>query len=254
MGYEKRFNAAISAATSESEFVRGILHGQPEPPLYFARMKKENKEGPAILGKIPEPEQISLSTLEQLLLEDIYLLDTRPWQEFIAGHLPAALHVPLNKAFPTIAGSYVEPGKPIYLVVEAARVSEAVTDLIRIGLDDIRGFATPESLQDGKLQKSKHLPMQELRDLVARDHALILDVRHAHEYEAGHLPNATNIAHTRLATYIQQLPKDRTVYVYCHTGSRSRYATALLERNGFDAVHLDGGYVTWQQDRSDVSK
>ncbi len=55
VGYEKRFNPAVNAAVDEERFVRFILYGQPEPPLYFARMKKENKEGPAILGRFLNP-------------------------------------------------------------------------------------------------------------------------------------------------------------------------------------------------------
>ena len=42
-----------------------------------------------------------------------------------------------------IAGSYIEEGIPIYLVIEPDRLDEAVRNLLRIGLDDIRGYVTP---------------------------------------------------------------------------------------------------------------
>ena len=48
VGYERMFNTAIQTAQlGEQAFVAGILEGQPEPPLYFGRMKRLNKEGRA---------------------------------------------------------------------------------------------------------------------------------------------------------------------------------------------------------------
>ncbi|MCE2803269.1 MAG: MBL fold metallo-hydrolase, partial [Gemmatimonadetes bacterium] len=49
VGYEKRFNWGVGT-TSETAFIAGVLEGQPEPPLYFAEMKRINRDGPAILG------------------------------------------------------------------------------------------------------------------------------------------------------------------------------------------------------------
>jgi hydroxyacylglutathione hydrolase len=51
VGYEKRFNPAIQAAATEQGFVDFILTGQPEPPMYFANMKRDNKVGPAGAGR-----------------------------------------------------------------------------------------------------------------------------------------------------------------------------------------------------------
>ncbi|MFQ5651724.1 MAG: rhodanese-like domain-containing protein [bacterium] len=251
VGYEKRFNPAIHSATSESRFVDDILYGQPEPPLYFARMKKENKEGPALLGTLPAPEPIASDEIDALLQKDVYVVDTRSWPDFIEGHLAGALFAPLNKSFPTVAGSYVEPDKPIYLIVESSRVEEAVTDLIRIGLDNIVGYLTPDTLaayaaSGAGLQKTKHREIKDLLDLSKYRYAQILDVRYQHEYEAGHLPDALNIAHTRLLPRFDEISKERTVLVHCLSGERSAYAAAMLASHGFDVVQLDGGFQAWQ--------
>src|SRR5919107_886935 len=50
LGYEKRFNWAFAVA-DEDEFVRAVLAGQPEPPRYFAQMKRINQSGPPLLGE-----------------------------------------------------------------------------------------------------------------------------------------------------------------------------------------------------------
>ncbi len=259
VGYEKRFNVAIADANDEGKFVESILYGQPEPPLYFARMKRENRDGPALLGTLPEPSPLNAEQLKKLVSRDVAILDTRPWSQYTQGHLPKALFAPLSTAFPTIAGSYVEPGVPIYLIVDEKRVREAVIDLIHVGLDEIVGYARPETLieyqkKGGTLAKSNYMEITKLNDDLTEAETLLLDVRRADEFDAGHLPDAGNIAHTRLLAHLEDIPKDKKLMVYCETGSRSKYATALLERYGFIATQLDGGYAVWQKAGRKVSR
>src|SRR5699024_8258660 len=147
VGYEQRFNPAIRAAKSRQQFVENILDGQPEPPLYFARMKKQNKKGPAVLNKIPAPSKISPEKMLRQATSNTVILDARDPISFMQQHIPGALLSTYNKNFNTIAGSYINEGQPIYLIIDEENVNEAVRDLIRIGLDDIKGYATPADLQ-----------------------------------------------------------------------------------------------------------
>src|SRR4029077_524932 len=55
VGYERRFNWAL-AVEGEDEFVRQVLTGQPEPPAYFAEMKRINRDGPRILNGFATPQ------------------------------------------------------------------------------------------------------------------------------------------------------------------------------------------------------
>ncbi len=255
VGYEKRFNPALAEARSERNFIDAVLHGQPEPPLYFARMKKENKEGPALLGSLPQPRQMTVAELAGLDSENTVILDTRPWADFIQGHLPGSLYVPRDKSFTTIAGSYVLPETEIILVVAENRLREAVTDLIRIGLDRVTGYIVPQALAESKtaLATTKHSSMADLAEIDGPD-ALILDVRKAVEFDMGSVPGAKNIVHTRLAAHLDELPKEKTILVHCQSGIRSAYATALLASRGFDAVQLDGGYLAWRQALAQVAR
>lgn len=257
VGYEKRFNSAIQDAADEQRFVESILYGQPEPPLYFARMKHENKNGPALLDSLPQPKKLTAEAFAKIVGGKIALLDTRAWPAYRAGHAPGALFAPLDNSFPTVSGSYVEPGEPIYLIVDEARVTEAVTDLIRIGLDEVVGYITPETLRDyakagGKLVATRVRDIRDLKKHQWRDSDLLLDVRRADEFDEGHLRGATNIAHTRLLARMNEVPKDRNVFVHCRTSNRSAYATALLERAGYDVTMLEGGYAAWLESRGEV--
>ncbi|MGD8728693.1 MAG: MBL fold metallo-hydrolase, partial [Gemmatimonadota bacterium] len=152
VGYEKRHNAALDAARAgEDAFVEAILADQPEPPLYFARMKALNRAGPPVLGDLPRPHRVALQEMPVLLNDaNVVIIDTRtPRSAFMARHLPGALHAPLDRAFNTVVGSLVEDEtRPILLVTEGDRVEEAVRDLVRIGYDSFAGFLDEEQLEE----------------------------------------------------------------------------------------------------------
>jgi phage shock protein E len=90
----------------------------------------------------------------------------------------------------------------------------------------------------------------ELEQRISSESApLILDVRTANEYNAGHLPAAINIAHTELPDRLAELPADREteIVVHCHSGKRAAIAQTSLEEAGFSNVrHLDGDFIGWQ--------
>lgn len=265
VGYEKRFNAAVRASRDESGFVEFILGGQPEPPVYFARMKHVNKTGPSVLGGLPRPKTVSAAELRGLATQEITLIDTRCWLDFRQGHVPGALYIPLDRMFPTVAGSFVEPGRPIYIVAEEGRVEEAVRDLVRIGLDDVCGFVPPDVFREyaergGTLTTASEVDVGAVRERVgagaggggaaaqeATATPFLLDVRNASEFAAGHAPGAHNVAYTRLAARLDEIPRDRPVLVSCRSGGRSARASAFLRRAGIDATNVAGGMDAWME-------
>jgi hydroxyacylglutathione hydrolase len=254
IGYELRNNASIQASATEDSFVRFILTGQPEPPMYFARMKRDNKMGPKLLGHLPQPRRLTPSELGALSgRTDVAVLDTRlDRTAFMAHHLPGSLFAPLDRTFPTIAGSYVEENMPIYLIVNENQVEEAVRDLVRIGLDSVAGYATPETLihyqeNGGKLATTEVVTFADVRNLTRRADVALLDVRNVSEFQAGGVAGAQNIAHTRLWVRRGELQEGKTQVVYCRTGSRAASASSLLERLGYEVKYVDDLVATWLQ-------
>lgn len=251
VGYEKRFNPSVAAASGDEErFVDTILSGQPEPPPYFARMKKENRDGPVILGGMPNPHLMdaSIAALRAANDEETVVIDTRSWAEFREGHLPGALHAPLDRTFPTIAGSYIQPEQKIILIAEHDHLDEATAALVRIGLDEVEGYLPPSALTaflaTSDLKESvAEIGGDDFARLAMREKPFLLDVRRGVEYQAGHIEGALNIAHTRLATELRVLPKDKPIYVHCQMGGRSAAATAYLQRIGYDVINVKGGYA-----------
>ncbi len=251
VGYEKRFNVAIDwAKRSREEFVHFILEGQPEPPRFFVRMKRDNKLGPKVLGSLPQPRHLTARELGELAnRSDVAVLDARiDRSAFMAGHLPGSLYAPMDKTFNTVAGSYIEENIPIYLIIEEEHLHEAVRDLIRIGLDDVVGYASPETLvryhdEGGALATIPEVDIERMVAMAGQPGTKVLDVRGIAEFEEARLPDAVNIAHTRMLVRRGELSKDVNYLVHCVSGGRSASAAALLSRSGYDVTYVNGEFA-----------
>jgi hydroxyacylglutathione hydrolase len=251
VGYELRTNRSIHAATDEQTFVDFILAGQPEPPLYFARMKRDNRRGPALLPSLPAPKRLSADEVAALERRtDVAVLDTRGRAAFFDGHLDGSLLAELDYQFCSIAGSYVAEDTPIYLVVDEDRLDQAIRALIRVGLDRVIGYVTPATLAEfgarGTLRRAAPITFAELEQRRAAG-ALVVDVRGAAEFDSGHVPGALNIPHTRVAAAAATLPAATPVLVYCNSGARAAHAAAALERLGIDAVDVNDNFRNYRR-------
>jgi len=94
----------------------------------------------------------------------------------------------------------------------------------------------------------KNIDASTFRQLANSENGIIVDVRTAPEYSQGHIPNAISIDiyQRDFEQKIQQLPKDKEIYVYCTVGARSSQAAQILLANGFTKVYnLDGGIMDW---------
>lgn len=239
VGYERRFNAALAFDTEE-RFVDAILDGQPEPPLYFARMKRLNRDGVPRLGTLPSPSHVSVADLATGKASGV-VIDTRADRDaFMRGHLPRSIYAPLGVSFAMVVGSYVDPDAEIHLVIDPDEVERAIRTLVRIGYDRVVGWITPEELVGHPDLVATASAETSDFDPAAYPGAAILDVRGAAEFDEAHLPGALNIAHTRLAERLDELDRARPVVVHCRSGARASSASSFLEKEGYDVTFLDG--------------
>lgn len=73
----------------------------------------------------------------------------------------------------------------------------------------------------------------------------IIDVRHPHEWEAGHIGGAVHIPLDELEHRIGEIEPSQPVVTVCRSGNRSTQASELLRKEGFEAHSLDGGLAEW---------
>ena len=251
VGYEKMFNWAFQVS-DEQEFVRQVLEGQPDPPRYFAEMKRLNKLGPAILGGLRRPIRIPETRLKSLLDDGAVVVDLRT-AAFAAGHAPGSLNIPLNRSFTGWAGWLLPYDRDFYLIGGDERgqaLEDAVQALAMIGLDRIAGYFGSDALQawvqaEGSLAT---VPQMGVADLATQlDGHLVLDVRDAAEWQAGHLPGARHIPLGRLQERLDEIPRDANLVVHCQGGSRSAIASSLLLASGYRRLaNLTPGFSGWQ--------
>ena len=93
---------------------------------------------------------------------------------------------------------------------------------------------------------AKEVSREEAQALLA-DGAQLVDVRVAHEWDAGHIAGATHLPLEELPERIGELDSDRPVVLYCRGGTRSSMAAEALEGAGFDALKLSEGIVGWDE-------
>ena len=89
---------------------------------------------------------------------------------------------------------------------------------------------------------------QQLARLVNQEDALVLDVRPAKEFRAGHIVDAVNVPHDQLAKGLEGMDKyqGRPVVVVCTMGQHTSGAAKQLRGRGFESVYrLQGGIMEW---------
>jgi hydroxyacylglutathione hydrolase len=255
VGYEKLGNWGV-VTTDEAAFVRMVLDGQPEPPRYFAQMKRINKEGPRLLGVRPPAPRLDGTRLSELLRGGAVVVDTRRAADYAAGHVPGTLSIPLNRSFTTWAGWLLPYDRDIYLLVDDAgsdSAEAAVQDLAMIGLDRVAGVLDTDALaawtaSERTLGTVAQATAEEAAAMLARGGATLIDVRGRAEWEAGHVPGVPNIPVGYLADHLAEIPVDRPVILQCQGGGRSQIAASVLQARGIpNVVNLSGGFDAWKQ-------
>lgn len=265
VGYEKLANWALNV-NDEASFVRQVLDGQPDPPRYFAHMKRINKTGPRLLRGLPTPPKLPPSAVYELVTSNALVLDTRPAATFAAAHVPRTLSIPYNKSFSTWAGWLVPIGDEFTLLVNAddddaspAAVQRAVRDLAMIGLDGVTGWLDQHALRawtdaGESLASIPQMSATELQEATSRNEVSVVDVRAVSEWQDDHIAGAQNFPLGHLLQNISALPPGAIV-TQCQSGARSAIAASVLRRAGrTEVVNLAGGIEAWVANKLPVER
>ncbi len=87
----------------------------------------------------------------------------------------------------------------------------------------------------------------EVKAMMDKEDVVLVDVRSAAEYNSGHIKDAVLLPLAQVGTKAEQVlgSKDKTIIVYCQSGGRSRVASSVLQRQGYQNVYDLGGIYSW---------
>jgi glyoxylase-like metal-dependent hydrolase (beta-lactamase superfamily II)/rhodanese-related sulfurtransferase len=233
IGFERRFNPMASIAELDAFVAESAAVSAPKPPN-LTRIVELN-HGP-FLGTQPSPPELPVPNAGS------QLLDVRPLDVHLAGHLPGAVSVPVSgSSFSTKAGFVLDADRPVTVLASAVEETEhAVAGLRSVAILDIAGYVL-----GGGSETTGAVYLKELEGLMEAG-ATVIDVREHDERDEGYIPGSRNVPYRLMRTCCPELPEDRPIVTICNSGPRAGIAASILRARGFDARPVvDGGMNDW---------
>jgi len=255
VGYEKIRNWAFQYEDDEERFIENLLEGQPEPPKYFAMMKKLNKEYRPLLTEIPKHKKLSGDEFLKAYNNGVKVIDTRNKVDFAKGFIPESINIQGNNSFSMWMGWIVNYSEPFILVAQEDEMEDLTRKLMRIGMDQMMGYIDQVENLGLDLQIEDAIDREEFKTWLKREDVQILDVRNKTEYETAHIENAENFFVGTLEDHLDEISRDKQVVIHCQSGDRAAIAYSLLKKNGFENVkNFSGGMKEWLENNNPVTQ
>ncbi len=249
LGYERIANPRMRLKDFV-EFKADIMTGLPMRPQSFSHIIATNIKGaPLLEARDASFCALAAGQVEALQEEGVVVLDLRSALSFASAHIPRAINV--DAAQPQAInwiGVAAPPGKPLVLVLrDEDEYSDRLTELRRIGYDDVRGYLKGGMgawIGAGKDTSSvAHVPACALqKPLENPAPAMIIDVRGPEEYAQNHLEGAVNMSFDEILNgQGGAVDPDIERIVVCQSGYRAAIAASLLLAGGCRKVSVVAG-------------
>lgn len=159
-------------------------------------------------------------------------------------HFKLIFEVPTGRILGAQAIGKGEVAKRIDVIATAIKFGGTVEDLKDLELCYAPPFGTAKDVVNfaGYIASNilnddyRQVHFSQIREL-SEGGACIIDVREKNEYEMSHLNTAVNIPMSEIRGRINEIPKDRPVYIHCKSGQRSYNVCRMLKHLGFDNVY-----------------
>ena len=221
-----------------------------------------NGETPDIEEEISGIISISPAEVYEIITndEDYIILDVRTQDEYNEGHLEKALLIPVDKLKERLGE--LPKDKPIIVYCRSgARSRKAAEILVENGFSQVydmggilgwqeEGF--PVIIEEGAVTAIEFITVDEAYEVFLNNEDYIfIDVRTESEYKSSHIEDAINIPVSEIEERLDEIPKDKSIIVYCNGSScnRSGQAASILKENGYKEVFdlVGGGVFEWEE-------
>lgn len=143
--------------------------------------------------------------------------------------------------------------KRIDVIATAMKLGAKAQDLAELELSYAPPFSsakdpvnllgyTADNMITGKVKTFQYYEVQTLK----KNNAFFLDVREDFELATGKIEGSFQIPLHQLRNRLKELPRDKTIYVYCQVGQRGYNAARILMQAGYNVYNLDGGFKTYK--------
>jgi rhodanese-related sulfurtransferase len=258
IGEQKKSNYALQPLSRE-EFIKAVITGLNEAPVYFAINAKINKEGYNSLSEIKTKglTPLSLDDFKEKLKEDVIVLDTRKASVFTQGFIPGSIFIGLEGRFAEWAGTLLPFHHRMVLVTDVGQEEDTLIRLARVGFDKMEGYLKggfDEWKNAGeKIDMIIDVEADELALDIKHDPKLIvLDVRRETEFGDGHVKDAIHLPLSDMTDMAQiaNFEDDQNLYVHCAGGYRSVIAASLMKRQGYHNLrNVLGGWSKIKEEK-----
>lgn len=239
VGYEKIRNWAFRFNEDEQGFVRYLLEDQPEPPRYFAMMKKLNKADRPLLTAVPKLRKLNNHEMLEAMNQGVKLIDTRNKDQYAKGFIPGSINIQGNNSFATWAGWFLNYEEPFMLVADEGQLDDLTRKLMRIGLDNVLGYIPSVEEyhnQGGRLETVRRVNEEETKKLIS-ENAQVIDLRASTEYKSGHIAGAEHVFIGTLPDHLDRIERNRKVVIHCQGGDRAAIGYSILAAKGFNNIY-----------------
>ncbi|WP_439557155.1 MBL fold metallo-hydrolase, partial [Dyadobacter sp.] len=251
LGNQKRFNYAMRADMTKEEFIKEVTAGLTEPPQYFPKNVKMNRDGYESIDDVLErgDQALSAEAFEATANSTgALILDTRSADDFAKGFIPNSINIGIQGSFAPWVGALIPDLKQELLIItEPGKEEEVITRLARVGYDHTIGYLDGgfRSWADAgkEVDSIVSISAGEFESDFADGALEIIDVRKPDEFNAGHIEGAKNLPLDYINDLMEEFPRDQKLYIHCAGGYRSMIAASILKSRGIDdVVNIEGGY------------
>ncbi len=246
IGKEKLGNPALTQ--NESDFVEVVLAGLDVFPAYYAHMGPENAAGPADVN-LEMPKPADPESLRAAIARGEWIVDLRSREVFSQGHIPGAINFDLDGAFINYLAWMMPWGTPVTLVgATTQQVQAAMRELVRVGISTPKAQAVGDPtfwMANGELPTiTRRVNFDTMKkEWAANPDAMVIDTRQILEWEAAHVDGTVFIPFYEVMDRLDDIPRDKDVYVHCGSGYRAAAVVSMLGHFGYDnVIHVDDNF------------
>jgi hydroxyacylglutathione hydrolase len=251
VGYEKETNPVL--AQGRETFIAHRSVESPYYPPYFRQMEIYNLKGHAILHRMPDLRELSITDVNQLRMSGCQIVDIRSPTSFGGGHIPGSISI-WREGLPSFIGWFLDYQRPVVIVDDFnLDFNPVLRHFVRQGYDSIAGVLSggfpswTKAAQD--IGTIPTCSVQQLKEYLGKEEPFILDVRDSKNWnEVGHIRMAHQVYIGELPQHLDEIPKDEPIVVYCDSGFKGSLAASILLIHHYHRVtNVLGGMTAWKK-------